>query len=222
MKSYSEFENYYEEEGKLVRLDETHPDVPVRFRRIILPLLPKKAGKILDAGCGDGYLVNQLRKLGFDATGIDISKSRIDYAKRTYGDFYSIGSVYKTGFDDARFDIVIASEVIEHLDDPDRAIEELKRVSKDFIIFTVPYKEKPVKDVCPNCLKTFYMGGHIQYFDKERIAEMMRAHNLKIMRIRKVAYYPFINFPLPVAKMVNWVLSVLDKTTYIGVLAKKQ
>lgn len=222
MKSCSEFGEFYDEEGKVLRLDETHPDVPVRFRRIIHPLLPKKSGEILDAGCGDGYLVSQLRKLGFGAVGIDLSKNRVDHAKKAYGDFYSVASIYETGFSDAKFDVVIASEVIEHLEDPDKAIEELKRVSRDYIILTMPYKERLIQDVCPHCLKTFFVSGHIQYFDKDRIENMMRAHNLKIIKMKKVAYYPFINFPLPVAKVVNWILAVLDKTTYIGILAKKQ
>jgi len=222
MKKLNEFRRFYEEEGRFIRSDETNPDVVVRFKHMIFPILPRKSKKILDAGCGDGYLVSQLRKRGFDAFGIDISRTRINHAIKKYGKFYEIGSVYNLKFKEGTFDTVIASEVIEHLEQPDNAIEEFKRVSKKFIIFTFPYKEKLVLEACPHCLKRFYRSGHIQYFDWNRIAKMMERHDLKILKVKKVAYYPFINFPLLIALIINEFLSLLDKTTYIGLLCQKR
>jgi len=145
----------------------------------------------------------------------------MDYAKK-YGNYYTVGSIYKLKFKDKEFDTAIVSEVIEHLDNPDKAMEELKRISKKYIIITVPYKEKLIREVCPHCLNKFYRSGHIQYFDLKRIEEMINNHKLEIVKVKKIAYYPFINFPLPIAIIVNKILAMMDKTTYIAVLCEKK
>jgi len=215
-----ELRKFYNEEAKFIRCDETNNDVVVRAKRMILPLLPKEAIKILDTGCGDGYLVNQLRKKGLDAVGIDLSNERVSYARKRYGNHFGVSSIYELKFEDNYFDLSIASEVIEHLEDPAKALKELKRISKK-IILTFPYKEKLIKEVCPHCLKRFYRSGHIQYFDQERIEKLIKQNNLRIIKTKKVAYYPFINFPFLIAWMINKILEILDKTTYIGILCEK-
>ena len=216
-----EFKDFYEEEGKHIRSDETNPDVIVRFKHMILPLLEKtNVTKVLDVGCSDGYLVSQLRGIGNLANGIDISPFRINYANDKYGNYFKVGSAYNIESDDNSYQMVIASEVIEHLDDPDAAIREFKRVADRYILLTVPYKEKKVLDVCPHCLKMFCRSGHINYFDMDIIKELTSKHNLKIIGTKKVAYYPIINFPFPISHIVNFILKILDKTTYIAILCE--
>jgi ubiquinone/menaquinone biosynthesis C-methylase UbiE len=216
-----EFKDFYEEEGKVIRSDETNPDVIVRFKHMILPLIEKtNSTKILDVGSGDGYLVYALGTVGNLADGIDISPYRVNYAIQKYGEHFKVGSAYNIDAVDGQYQMVIASEVIEHLDDPDKAIQEFKRVTDRYILLTVPYKEKKVLDVCPHCLKMFCRSGHINYFDNEKIKELTQKHNLKIIGTKRVAYYPFINFPFPISYMVNFVLKLLDKTTYIAILCE--
>jgi ubiquinone/menaquinone biosynthesis C-methylase UbiE len=188
---------------------------------MILPLVEKtNATRILDGGAGDGFLVSELINIGNTAEGIDISPYRVNYANDKYGNHFKVGSVYNIDSADGQYDMVIASEVIEHLDDPDKAIQEFKRVTDRYILLTVPYKEKKVLDVCPHCLKMFCRSGHINYYDMPIIKALTQKHNLKIIGLKKVAYYPFINFPFPISHMVNFMLKLLDKTTYIAILCE--
>ena len=220
-KKLMNFTKFYEEEGKRIRTDETNKDVPVRFKHLILPLLPKKIKTIIDVGSGDGYAVNKLREKNFSAHGIELSKERIKFAIKKYGNYYRQGNIYSTVFPENEFDVVIASEVIEHLDNPLKAIEELKRISKKYILLTFPYKEIPQQIVCPYCLKNFPSSGHIQYFDDERIKEIILKSNLKIIKTRKLTYFPFHIFPEFIAVVSNFTLGILKKNTYIGILCKK-
>jgi ubiquinone/menaquinone biosynthesis C-methylase UbiE len=107
----------------------------------------------LDIGCGDGWMIYRL-KAKFDQafelnfTGIDISEFDIDFANKRK-DYFSYGhcefkimDLNNLTFSDEEFDIIIISEVIEHLQNPGIIIESLSRVLKKngLVILTTPQK----------------------------------------------------------------------------------
>lgn len=78
-----------------------------------------KARNVLEVGCGMGYLTYALSKAGYQARGIDISELAVDAAKERYGDLYTASSVEAFAVQsEARFDAVVMTEVIEHVEDP--------------------------------------------------------------------------------------------------------
>jgi len=89
------------------------------FKRDILPHLPSPLlfeSAILDIGCGQGYLVQQLIAHGYhNSLGIDVSQEQVDLAHGAgisnviYGDYRDV--LVHSG---TRFDAVIATDVIEH------------------------------------------------------------------------------------------------------------
>lgn len=110
--------------------------------------------RILEVGCGDGALSGVLGgKLGLAIAGVDTSEKGLALARRMFaerglsGDFRHITG-YDTGFPDASFDLVICSDVIEHVDDPSAMLREIRRllVAGGRLIITTPLKfsEKPV------------------------------------------------------------------------------
>lgn len=102
---------------------------PIRLKAIlkILEKLPK--GKILDIGCMDDYLLKKL-PAKFDYHGIDDNPlCKNDRIIKTRAENFAKNK-------DA--DIVICTEVLEHLEDPVRVIAALKKISKRFILISVP------------------------------------------------------------------------------------
>ena len=103
--------------------------------------------RVVDFGCGDGVLLHKLAKrLGsthFEYYGIDLSKEALEIAKQRLprASFGQMG-VYDSGFENSFFDIVISSDVIEHVNFPNKMVEEMHRVSKDnaIIIIGTPIK----------------------------------------------------------------------------------
>jgi|SRR3989344_966384 len=95
--------------------------------RILQNLVPK-SGKILDFGCGDGTRLNLLtRKKG--GTGLDISEKAIKIAKNNYPNLKFIQSdLEDVPLDDNSFDLVYSAFVLEHLNNPERVIEEALRL----------------------------------------------------------------------------------------------
>jgi 2-polyprenyl-3-methyl-5-hydroxy-6-metoxy-1,4-benzoquinol methylase len=77
---------------------------------------------ILDAGCGEGFVVDYLvsRNPQLRITGVDVCDEAITYARHHFGDdaHFRTGNVYKLPFSDQSFDTVICSEVLEHLNEP--------------------------------------------------------------------------------------------------------
>jgi SAM-dependent methyltransferase len=80
---------------------------------------PDRSGaKICEVGCGQGYLTYALTRAGYDSTGVDISSKAIDLAKRRYGDHYFCGDIHEFVKSHDRLNAIIATELIEHLDNP--------------------------------------------------------------------------------------------------------
>ena len=103
-------------------------------------LLPEgwESARLLDVGVGDGYTIRLLKPIG-TVFGIDIDPA-MEGPAITKGVDFRNGSAYKIPFPDATFDIATCVEVIEHLERPDVALEELKRVLKvgGSVVLTTP------------------------------------------------------------------------------------
>lgn len=92
------------------------------------------AGKtVLDIACGEGYGSNLLANVAAKVVGVDIDDSTVTAAKIKYRksnvDFFT-GSAAEIPFGDAYFDLVISFETIEHHDQHDKMMQEVKRVLK--------------------------------------------------------------------------------------------
>lgn len=99
---------------------------------------------VLDVGIGNGALVNMLMKSdNFNRiVGIDIKQN--DFLELLDNIDFKIMNVLDLSFQDNEFDTVICMEVLEHLEIKDfyTGLSELRRVAKDKLVVTVPFREK--------------------------------------------------------------------------------
>ncbi len=87
--------------------------------------------RVLDVGCGAGYGTAELAQTAREATGIDVSAEAVEYAQEHYGRSnarYEVGSATAMPFANASFDLVVAFEVIEHLENWQQLLTEARRV----------------------------------------------------------------------------------------------
>lgn len=103
----------------------------------------KKQG--IDAGCGEAHMLGHLhaRKVLGDLVAVDVSNDHLTYAMENCPYFdYLEADLIRMPFADHTFDYVISTEVFEHLDDPVRAIMELRRISRKnaYLIISVPFE----------------------------------------------------------------------------------
>lgn len=112
-----------------------------RFFETLQGLLPPGIASLLEVGCGEGYSTEKIRAFvphaelhASDVTPalVDLAHQRVPSAKCT------VESIYKLERPNASVDLVLALEVLEHLDRPAAALAELARVTKRWAIISVP------------------------------------------------------------------------------------
>ena len=87
--------------------------------------------RVLDIGCGAGFLGNYLAELGHRVTGIDEANDALAVARQHDASGranYQQGDALHLPFESGSFDVVCALDFLEHVENPDRAIEEAARV----------------------------------------------------------------------------------------------
>ncbi len=131
--------------------NEVDPAFAARARFIVNGIAAHKPKRVLDIGCGRGYYVKLVSLFPFvnEIKGIDQNPEYLQKARNAVGKDarieLSVGSIYKLPFKDNYFDCVIASEILEHLDDDKMAVKELHRVLKKggTLLVSVPNKNYP-------------------------------------------------------------------------------
>ena len=101
-----------------------------RLRYPLLALTP--GGSVLDAGCGAGEVCADLREIVGPAgrvVGVDASATMIATARQRVADVeFDVADVHALAFDASAFDAVRSERVLQHVDDPARAVREMARV----------------------------------------------------------------------------------------------
>lgn len=130
------------------------------YKKTYETLKPLKPNKVLDVGCGEGITIKKLKeeKIGKTYEGVDPLPEALKLAKRVDPETkYTKASIYDLPYKDNSFDLVLCMEVLEHLDKPDKALSELKRVSSKYVYITVPHEPWFL-------LSQLFRGRHIARF----------------------------------------------------------
>jgi ubiquinone/menaquinone biosynthesis C-methylase UbiE len=173
------YDKLWNEEWK--NLHKIGPSVRSR-NRILLKFFKKyiKQGKVLDSGCGDGTFLdilnnNYSNKLDYEGT--DISKSAINLTKK----FDFVNKTYITDlekintFPKKKYDAVISSEVLEHINDWKLALKNLTSVveSKGYVFITVPHGMK-------YWARNDEFAKHFRRFEKGQIESVLKKLKFEI------------------------------------------
>lgn len=132
-------------------------------RSDVLSLVPAGVGSILDVGCGDGFITNELPR-SLRVVGLDVGTSSLAHVTRET----VVGSVTSLPFPDRSFDLVMANDMLEHLPDEEfrRALPELTRVAGRYVIVTVPFMENLAAGMtlCGACGTGYHINHHHRAF----------------------------------------------------------
>lgn len=132
--------------------------------------------KILEIGCGNGYLTYSLNSLGHSASGIDISEEAIKSAKTNFGNYFAVSDL-KDYRPKEKFDLIIATEVIEHLKNPSEFILQCLALLKENgeILLTTPNKDYYNRDIA---WKSESPPVHTFWFSKQSFKAIAKRYNL--------------------------------------------
>lgn len=149
------------------------------YSSLLNELIKIVPSSILDVGCGEGFTLARIRNAGIKAVleGVDIRPEAINLGQKLNPELtLRTGNIYQLPYADNSFDAVLCSEVLEHLDDPERALAELRRVIRKYCIISVP--NEPLFRIAnflrgKNITRLGNDIEHIQHWSSRGIADLI-------------------------------------------------
>lgn len=133
------------------------PKVAKANEDVTVGLIEMTEGSLLDVGCGMGDLLSRFPER--ERHGIDISEEYLEIA-RERGLEVTNAEAEAIPFSDDAFDVVVATDILEHVFDLNQVARELKRVARKAIVVRVPKEDEVAWDVEP------YGFVHVRMFDE--------------------------------------------------------
>ena len=143
----------------------------MKWYRTMLDLIPREPSvKILDLGCGHGHILSYLREKGRDAYGLDINADSLKH--RNLKGYFVCGDAHNLPLRDNSLDVVLAFELVEHLKEPRRALEEIRRILKrrGILLLTSPTPKS----------KSVNQPNHISIRRREDWVPLLRGLGFKV------------------------------------------
>lgn len=132
---------------------------------IFCQYLDRPKMKIIEAGCGMGTWIYNLKQMGHDVIGVDYMQSTVDKVKAYDPDFpIEVGDVHQLRFPDSEFDAYVSLGVIEHFQaGPQQALLEARRILKPggLAFITVPYLNLFRRLVTHNLRDIYFTGRRL-------------------------------------------------------------
>lgn len=161
---------------------------------------------ICDLGCGNGYLAGRLGERGYQVTGVDASQPYIDTAVRTYSsERVRFRRAHFTPellaeLADQRFDLVISSDVIEHLYRPTILTETAAAIVKPggLLVVGTPYHgylknlALAVRGNWDEHHSVHWDGGHIKFFSVKTLRRMVEGAGFEVHRFHFYGRLPWL------------------------------
>jgi SAM-dependent methyltransferase len=157
-----------------------------RLKRILRRFLRHANGKrFLDIGCNTGFGVEAARRLGYDATGVDVSDEAIDIAASLYPhNRFLKGTAQAFAGKGENFDAILCREVIEHMPEVHSFMQALRSLMKvggvlwlttpDAGHFRVPKDFPAWKEVIP--------PEHLSFFNVESLRKLLGEYGIEIVK----------------------------------------
>jgi len=207
-----------------------------RAKRILEELVVSDKDTILEVGCGNGYYLSLLNRLDNETklTGIDNDSSALQAAKKIIKEKSTkliLGPAEKLPFEDNSFDKVVMSEVIEHVEDENRSLQEIHRVLKKggVLVLTTcnldyPYLWDPVNWTLQHFFDTHIKSGfwagiwnqHTRMYKEEQIAQLLKIAGFKVEKVESLTSWclPFNHY------LVNFIARLFYSKKLPGSIAK--
>jgi 2-polyprenyl-3-methyl-5-hydroxy-6-metoxy-1,4-benzoquinol methylase len=167
-----------------------------RLKRILKLAGDVQGQTVLDAGCARGYLGRQLKERGARVVGFDISPEALKEAAQVLDETHVCNLEETWPLSSQSVDMVVLSEVLEHVFDPVSVLKEAHRVLKDDgkIIITTPNfmtwtnRLRFIFGLFRYENQGMFDFGHIRFFTYPYLREVLAASQFKVMEERHIIF----------------------------------
>ncbi len=159
--------------------------------------------RVLDLGCGNGSFSNLIAQHGYEVVGVEASESGFESARLSFPDCHFIqASIYELPYAELgnSFDIVISSEVIEHLLYPRELVRAAKKCLKPNgrLIITTPYHGY-LKNIAlalsgkmDQHFTVLWDNGHIKFFSVATLTTLLKSEGYTDIKFRFAGRLPYL------------------------------
>lgn len=221
-KKYEDFLSSYYQKGyftgdKTIRAYANYQaDKPniLKNARNLLSKLPKNTkGNLLDIGCAMGFFMEEAQKFGFNPFGIEISQYAAEIAQQTFPNQVYLGSVEDffakkeklPVFKNIQFDVVILSDLMEHLLDPRKILSEISKYLKNdgYCVIQTGNIDSFWARFMGRNWHFLAPPQHLYFFSQTTLTELLRQSGYKVARIINEGKYLSLPYILYMTKYMN-------------------
>ena len=159
-----------------------------------------KNTKVLDVGCGNGFFTYYFDKI-CNVYGIDFSEQMIamNPVKNT-----TVMNAENIGFMDKSFDIVFCHALLHHVEDVDKVINEMKRVTRRYLIFLEPNRNNPLMFLFSLCVKEEWRAMRFSLCYMKKIITRNKLDIIKAFSYGLIVPNKTPIFALPLLRLFNF------------------
>lgn len=141
-----------------------------------------KKTKILEIGCGAGGILKYYQDKGYYVQGLDYDNRQLNYGISKGLNLINNNNYYNVT---EKFDLIILSHVLEHMSEPEKEIDKIKKyLSVNGIIYIEVPSIHSIKNLNYNYnIKNFFHIAHFLHFSKKTFINFMKINNLKTLKI---------------------------------------
>jgi SAM-dependent methyltransferase len=178
-------------------ISKLHEQERIERLNLIKNLTPVSIKNFLDFGCGQGYVLREASRRGWNGFGLDIADNLHPDIKKENIKFFH-GNLFEAKYPDEYFEAIYMDSVLEHILNPKETLLELKRILKsngslyvvvpnedclqnDFIriLYTITFKRKLYGRIKP-----FVSPYHIQGFSKRSLVSAFKIIGLELKHLK--------------------------------------
>jgi len=182
----------------------------------------KKHGRLLDIGCATGFLLDEARRINYAVEGVELSRWATRIAKEKFGLKVHQGSILKIDFPTNYFDVIVMTDVIEHLSDPLKALTKIRRILKTGGLLYINTPD--ITSFFSRILGAKWWGLkelHLVYFSKKTIKDLLERAGFMIIRSGSYPRTFSIKYWIDTLSHYNVALAYLSKI-FLGPINKER
>jgi SAM-dependent methyltransferase len=139
-------------------------------------------GRLLEYGCGAGWLGHRLRHLGWDVTGMDVNPYAAEQARRLFGLPVIVGTLPHSAVQPQSYDVIVMGAVLEHVHQPHDVIEAAAQALRPggYLVASVPNFDSWGFRRFRGNWWGLQLPVHLLHFTPATLRRLLEAHRLEV------------------------------------------
>ncbi len=182
-----ELTDYY---NKYPRQGDCPSAIRRRYRELLEEFEPyRNSNKILDVGCGDGFFLEEAKKLGWEAHGTEYSDEATEICKSKNIEV-KCGALNDLSYPENFFDVVTSFEVIEHINNPVETVSAMRKVVRKggLVYVTTPNFNALSRYILKDRYNIIEYPEHLCYYTPRTLTYLFENNGFRERKIRTTGF----------------------------------